>query len=339
MTEKQPKMTADANVASATVAAPEMIRTRPFDWVEFFISAALPIAVILLGLFFYLNAPVFFTWRNAINISIQIAALMTIAVPSAMLLMAGKVDLSVGSMLALCGVVAGLSFETLGVPGAVLLTLGVGLVAGLINGTLISVMGMSPIIVTLGGLTLMRGAAQWLAPFPVFGFPESFAILGYQRWLGIPYLTWIMIIVLLAGVLVMRFLPVGRRIIAIGINERAAYLVGVRVKLTGLLLYVAVGLATSVAALMSIARINSAPSGTLGVGVELTVLTAILLGGIPFTGGKGSVLRVALALWLLGMLSNGLILMNVPTELSLMITGAVLVFAAGLDLIRTRRAG
>lgn len=338
MTEKQPTMTQDANVAGAPAAAPQLTRARPFDWIEFFISAALPIAVVLLGLFFYINAPVFFTWRNAINISVQTAALMTIAVPSAMLLMAGKVDLSVGSMLALCGVVAALSFETLGVPGAVLLTIGVGLTAGLINGTLISVMGMSPIIVTLGGLTLMRGVAQWLAPFPIFGFPESFANLGYERWLGIPYLTWIMIAVLVVGVFVMRFLPVGRRIIAIGINERAAYLVGVRVKLTGLLLYVAVGVATSVAALMSIARINSAPSGTLGVGVELTVLTAILLGGVPFTGGKGSILRVALALWLLGMLSNGLVLMNVPTELSLMITGAVLIFAACLDLIRTRRA-
>ncbi len=336
MTDQRPAMPDDATASAAP--SPTSPRHRPFDWVEFWITAALPIAVVLLGVFFYINVPVFFSWRNAINISVQIAALMTIAVPAAMLLMAGKVDLSVGSMLALCGVVAGLSFETLGVPGAVLLTLAVGILGGLINGTLISVMGMSPIIVTLGGLTLMRGLAQWLAPNPLFGFPESFAKLGYERWLGIPYLTWIMIVVLLVGVLVMRFLPVGRRIIAIGINERAAYLVGVRVKLTGLLLYVAVGLATSVAALMSIARINSAPSGTLGVGVELTVLTAILLGGIPFTGGKGSVLRVALALWLLGMLSNGLILMNVPTELSLMITGAVLVFAAGLDLIRTRRA-
>ncbi len=130
MTEKHSQMTADVNVANAGAASPDTSQTRTFDWVEFLISAALPIAVILLGLFFYINAPVFFTWRNAINISIQIAALMTIALPSAMLLMAGKVDLSVGSMLALCGVVAGISFETLPVPGTVLLMVCVGLVAG-----------------------------------------------------------------------------------------------------------------------------------------------------------------------------------------------------------------
>lgn len=89
---------------------------------------------------------------------------------------------------------------------------------------------------------------------------------------------------------------------------------------------------------MSISRINSAPSGTLGVGVELSVLTAVLLAGVPFAGGKGSILRVVLGVWLLGMLSNGLILMNVPTELSLMITGLVLIFAAGLDVLRNRRS-
>lgn len=309
------------------------------DWVEFSISAALPVAVLLLALFFFINAPVFFSLRNLINITIQIAVLMTVAVPAAMLLMAGKVDLSVGSMLALCGVVAGMSFETLGVPGTILLTLGVGLFAGLVNGTLISILGWDAIVVTLGSLTLMRGLAQWFAPYPVFGFPESFAILGYGRYLGLPYMTWIMIAVLIIGIFVMRFLPIGRRIIAIGINDRAAFLVGVRVKTTLLLLYLATGFATAVAALMSIARINSAPSASLGSGFELAVLTAILLGGVPFKGGKAALWRVALAVWLLGMLENGLVLMNVQTEASLMIKGCVLIVAAGLNYVRSKRAG
>ncbi len=129
----------------------------------------------------------------------------------------------------------------------------------------------------------------------------------------------------------------GTGTLSIGVNERAAYLVGIRVKLTVMLLYVMVGLGAALAGLMSIARINSAPSGTLGVGMELGVLTAVLLGGIPFTGGKGSWLRVPLGVWLLGMLSNGLILMNMPTEASLMITGIVLILAAGLDVLRRRR--
>ncbi len=302
-----------------------------------FSAAALPLAVALLAIFFYLKSPVFLTLGNWISISVQIAALMTISIPFAILLMAGKVDLSVGSMVGLSGVVAGLMFPHLGIAGTVIFTLGVGLAIGLISGFLVGYIGMSPIIVTLGALTFMRGLAQWLSPTPLFGFPEAFTYIGYGQLFGLPILTWIMLAVLCAGVYVMARTPLGRHTVAIGVNERAAYLVGIRVKLTVMLLYGVVGLGAALAGLMTIARINSAPSGTLGIAVELSVLTAVLLGGIPFTGGKGSLLRVALGVWLLGMLSNGLILMNVPTEASLMITGLVLVLAAGLDVLRTRR--
>lgn len=299
--------------------------------------AALPVAVLALGVFFWSQSAAFLSQRNLIAISVQIAAQMTIAIPFAMLLMSGKVDLSVGSLLGLCGVVAGLSFESYGVSGAIVITLLTGLGVGLINGFLVAGLSMSPIIITLGGLTFFRGLAQWLSPDPLFGFPESFSALGYERLGPLPVLTWIMLAVLITGMFVMRFTALGRHVVAIGVNQRAAYLVGIRVKLTGILLYGAVGVATALAALMSIARINSAPSGTLGVGTELTVLTAVLLGGVPFAGGKGSLWRVALGVWLLGMLSNGLILMNVPTEMSLMITGLVLALAAGLDVLRTRK--
>ena len=204
-------------------------------------TAALPVAVLLLALFFYIEAPVFLTPRNLISITVQVAALMTIAIPFSILLMAGKVDLGVGSLLGLCGVVAGLSFPVMGVVGTVLFTLGVGLVVGLVNGLLVSWLSMSPIIVTLGGLTLMRGLAQYLSPAPLFGFPESFSYLGYGTLLGLPILTWIMLAVLVAGIAFMRFSPVGRHTIAIGVNERAAHLVGIRVRLTVMLLYAAVG--------------------------------------------------------------------------------------------------
>ncbi|MBR0845050.1 ABC transporter permease [Bradyrhizobium liaoningense] len=290
-----------------------------------FTAAALPAAIAFLALYFFYKSPVFLTFNNWISISVQIASLMTISIPFAILLMAGKVDLSVGSMVGLSGVVAGLSFPNLGIIGTVVLVLAVGLAIGLLNGFLVGVLSMSPIIVTLGALTLMRGLAQWLSPSPLFDFPEAFTFIGYGRLFGLPILTLIMLTILALGLFVMTRTPLGRHTVAIGVNERAAYLVGIRVKLTVMLLYGAVGMSAALAGLMTIARINSAPSGTLGVGVELSVLTAVLLGGVPFAGGRGSLLRVALGVWLLGMLSNGLILMNVPTTASLMITGFVLV--------------
>lgn len=301
-------------------------------------TGALPLAILLLAAFFYIQSPVFLTLNNWISISVQVATLMTISIPFAILLMAGKVDLGVGSLLALSGVIAGLCFPSFGIVGTIVFTLAVGTLIGVVNGVMVGVLSMSPIIVTLGGLTLMRGIAQWLSPNPLFGFPEAFTYIGYGRVLGLPVLTWILIAVLLAGLAVMRFTALGRHAVAIGVNERAAYLTGIRVKLSVVMLYAAVGFAAALAGLMSVARINSAPSGTLGIGMELSVLTAVLLGGVPFTGGKGSLLRVALGVWLLGMLSNGLILMNMPSEASLMITGFVLILAAGLDVLRRRMA-
>ncbi len=324
-----------------TTTSPSTPQERNARMVNFLLTAstaALPIAIILLALFFNHQSPVFLTWGNMINLSVQVATMMTIAVPCAILLMAGKVDLSVGSMIALTGVIAGLLFPVLGVPGTIIVTLLIGAAIGAINGILVGLLAMSPIIVTLGGLTLMRGMAQWLSPFPLFGFPEAFSYLGYGKLLGLPILTWIMLVVLAAGLLFMRFHYLGRHAIAIGANERAAYLVGIRVKWTIVFLYTVVGVATALAALMTIARINSAPSGSLGVGMELQVLTAILLGGVPFTGGKGSLLRVAMGVVLLGMLTNGLILMNARSEVALMITGIVLIMAAGLDVLRRKRS-
>jgi ribose transport system permease protein len=252
------------------------------------------------------------------------------------LAMAGKVDLSVGSVLALSGIVAGLCFPSLGTAGGVAAALMLGLVVGLVNGALVAYVGMSPIIVTLGVLTLSRGLAQWLSPNPLFGFPEDFGIIGYGSLGGVPILTWIMLAVLVVGIAMMYFRPIGRQAVAIGVNERAAFLVGIPVKPIVVMLYTMVSLAASLAGLMTIARINSAPSGTLGIGMELNVLTAVLLGGVPFSGGRGSLLRVALGVWLLGMLSNGLLLMNMPTEISLIVTGLVLVVAAALNVLRPR---
>ncbi|PVZ65480.1 ABC transporter permease [Pelagibaculum spongiae] len=306
------------------------------NWSDIAITAALPVAIALLALFFFINVPVFMTINNWIAISVQVSTIMTIAIPFALLLMAGKIDLSVGSNLALCGVVAGLGFSDLGIFSAIILTLIVGTGVGVLNGLLVSRFDMSPIIITLGTLTLIRGVAQWLAPHPIFGFPEDFLIIGYERILGLPILTWIMLAVIAMGAAVMAFLPIGAQIIALGVNQRAAFLIGLRVKGIGILLYAATGFFVAIAALMSVSRINSAPAGTLGVGIELSVLTAVLLGGVPFNGGKGSLFRVVLGVWLLGMLSNGLILMNVPTELSLMITGLVLIVAACLDRLRTK---
>lgn len=298
------------------------------------ISLVMPFATLLLMAFFAINTTAFLSLDNFAAIISQNAAIIIITVACAMLLMAGYVDLAVGSVMALSGVVAGIVFQEGGVVSGIACGLAVGVAWGLMNGILIGIFELSPIVVTLGGLAAARGISLALAPNAIYGFPDFIVSLGSGRVLGLAYIAWIALIVAAAGVAVMAATPFGKHVLAIGVNPRAAFLVGIRVKRTILMLYTLTGLAVAVGAILIVARLDSAPSGTLGVGTEITVLTAILLGGIPFTGGRGSMWRVLLGVWFLVALRNGLALMNVGTEFTNIISGAVLVVAAGLEVVQ-----
>lgn len=302
---------------------------------------ALPAATALLMVYFSVTTDSFLQVENLATVLTQNAALLIVASAAGVLLMAGYVDLSVGSTLALAGVVAGSAFTHQGVAAGVVAGLLVGLAVGVLNGVLIGVFELSPIVVTLGGLAAWRALAQFIAPGSIYGFPDAVGNFAIGRFLGLTYIAWIAIVVSVGVVLAMALLPVGRHIQAIGVNARAAFLVGIRVKGTLLRLYALVGLAVGLAAILQISRLDSAPSGTLGVGFEVTVLTAILLGGIPFTGGRGSIWRVLVGAWLIAVLNNGLTLLNYGPEVAGMVTGGVLVIAATLEAIavKGRRRG
>jgi len=195
---------------------------------------------------------------------------------------------------------------------------------------------MTSIVVTLGTLAVGRGLAQTIAPEPVFGFPDVVEEFGSGLFLAIPYLMWVAAAVCGLAMFALNRMPVGRHLVAVGVNRRAAFLTGLRVKRVEVTLYTLTALAAAVAGIMLVARFGSAPSSSLGAGLELTVLTAVLLGGVPFNGGKGALWRVIVGVVLLGILRNGTTMMNVTPESSNIITGAVLVVAAGLEIMRHR---
>ena len=201
---------------------------------------------------------------------------------------------------------------------------------------MVSLAGLNPIVVTLGTLAVGRGIAQVLAGNPIFEFPESVVDFGAGSFLEIPNLVWVAVASTLLGMVVLNLLPFGKHVVAVGVNERAAYLAGLRVKFIKLSLYVATAVGAAVAGMMLAARFNSAPGGTLGVGTELIVLTAVLLGGVPFSGGRGALWRVVIGVLLLGILRNGLVLLNFSSEAAQIALGAVLIVAAALELIRQR---
>jgi ribose transport system permease protein len=298
------------------------------------IQLFLPLAVLLLMIYFAAQSPVFFTYGNLMAIATQNAPTFIASAAMGAMLIAGYVDLSVGSVLAVAGVAAGVTWTHHGTVPGLLVGLLVGLVVGVINGSLVALLDWSPIVVTLGGLAFGRGLALYLSPDSVFGFPPAINKLGAGKWLSVSYLVWIAILVCGVFMVMMSRLPLGRHITAIGVNKRAAYLAGIRVKPIVFGLYLAVGVTVALAGILTAARLDSAPAGTLGLGFEITVLTAVLLGGIPFDGGSGSLWRVLVGVWLMGVLRNGITLMNVGPEVASMLTGGVLVLAAGLEAAR-----
>lgn len=296
---------------------------------------ALPVGFVLLILLFVgLGAPNFLTIPNFSDILRLSAPIMVVAIPMAFLLIMGHVDLSVGSTIALAAVVLGLLMRDWGVSPllATFGAIGIGALVGLGNGVLVTRVGLSPIIVTLGSLTAIRGFAMWLAPFPVFGFPAGFVQISYTGVYGIPYLVIGAAVVVVIGAFLLALSAVGRHVLAIGVNEEAAFLSGISVKWTILAGYVATAAMAGFAGAMWASLLNSAPAGSLGVGTELSVLTAVLLGGVSFNGGRGTIRGVVLGVLFLAVLQNGLTLMNVPAAAAGIVQGLALLVAAGLDL-------
>lgn len=293
----------------------------------------------VLALAFQLSTGSFLDPANLRGIATDAATLAIVAVPLALLVISGYLDLSVGSTLALGGLVAG-KLASGGQPPvvAVLGALAAGAAVGAVNGVLCCYFNLSAFIVTLGMLTAVRGLAQQLFPLPLSGFGTGFAWLGGARIAGIAAPVVIAAVVLAVGALFLALTPAGRHVFAIGVNREAAHLSGINIRRTPFALFVATGVAAALAGAIKASVLDSAVAGTSGAGFELTVLTAVLLGGVALTGGSGSILGVLLGVLFLGGLQNGLTLLNVPAFWQQITQGLALVAGAALAYFAPRTA-
>ncbi|MCX6497421.1 MAG: ABC transporter permease [Arthrobacter sp.] len=277
------------------------------------------------------------TWMNLRGIFLDGAIIAIVAVPCAMLIIAGYIDLSVGSTLALGGVVAGKIMAGGGNVGvAILAAVGVGVVVGLINAIVTTRFGLSAFITTLGMLTAVRGVAQLVSPLPVNTFGPVFGFLGVGNFAGIPVAVWTAGFCLVVAAVFLIFTPAGRHVYALGVNKEAAYLSGINIKRLPFVLYLLSGGAAGLAGAITVARLNSAPAGQLGIGFELTVLTAVLLGGVALTGGEGNMFGVVVGVLFLGFLNNGLTLLGVTTFWQNVASGIALVAAIGIGALTSK---
>ncbi|MDZ8028205.1 MAG: ABC transporter permease subunit [Nostoc sp. SerVER01] len=300
------------------------------------VAGILPILVLICILFTFLS-PNFLTGGNLVNILRQASINIVLATGMTFVILTGGIDLSVGSMLAVSAVVA-LLVSLLPAIGWAALPAGLlaGLLLGLLNGALITFLDVPPFIVTLGSLTALRGVAYLIAKgTTIINRDINFA------WIGNSYigpLPWLVIIALLtvgASWFVLRQTVLGVQIYAVGGNERAARLTGIKVSRVLLFVYGVSGLLSGLAGIMSASRLYSA-SGLLGQGYELDAIAAVILGGTSFTGGIGTIGGTLLGALIIAVLNNGLTLLNMSFFWQLVVKGLVIIVAVMIDRLRRR---
>ena len=294
--------------------------------------------LVTLCLILWAATPHFLTTSNLLNVLEQTSLNAIVAVGMTFVIISGGIDLSVGSVLAFAGIALARALEA-GVPAplAIALAMAVGVACGLANGALITFGRLPPFIATLGMMSVARGAALMLAEGrPISGFSEGFRALATERVLMIPAPVILTAIVYAAAHFVLTQTVFGRTTYAIGGNEEAARLSGVNVRFHKTAIYGVAGLMSAAAAVVLTARLNSAQP-TAGTMYELDAIAATVIGGSSLLGGEGSLIGTLIGALIMGVLRNGLNLLNVSSFVQQVVIGAVIVGAVLVDMSLKRR--
>lgn len=281
--------------------------------------------------FFY---PISFASTGNVKAVLLNASVSAVLVAGMMVLMIGGVfDLSIGSVLSLCGIVGGVLIVKSGLPTglAVVIALGIGAAAGLINGFLVTRVGINALIVTLATMLIFRGVAELVGGDGVVSpVGHSFASLGQTDLLGLQSPIWVAAVVVCVFAWLVSRTRFFRQFYFVGGNERAAELSGIRAKRVLLIGFMLMGVLAGLAGVLNAARLNSA-SVTAGTGIELQVITAAVLGGASLKGGEGSVMGGVLGVLFIALIDNALIIGNVDVFWQDVVVGLVLIAAVSLD--------
>lgn len=293
---------------------------------------------ILLCVVLSFASPYFLTVSNVTNVVRQFSMTAIIAVGMTMVIITAGIDLSVGSVLALSGCVAAwLLTNGYSIPLAVLAGIGIGTGLGLANGLLIVKVGLAPFIATLGMMSVARGLVLVITKgYPIQPLPSRFLTIA-QGYIGpVPIPVIIMAVVLVIGHLFLSRTTTGRYIYCIGSNPTAARLSGINVGKILLLVYTITGFLSGLASIILISRLSSAQS-EMGLGWELDVIAAVVIGGTSLAGGEGSVFGSLVGAAMMGVIRNALILLHVSVYWQTVVIGLVIVAAVSLDTLRQSR--
>ncbi len=271
----------------------------------------------------------FFTTDNLLNQGRLMAEVGLVALAMTFVIVSAGIDLSVGSILGLGAILLGVFWQNLGIPLplAMVLVLVVGAIAGFMNGLIITRFSVPPLIATLATLALYRGLAEGISQArSVRGYPDWFFMLGQGEFLGVPVQLWIFFLAVVLAACILGLTVFGREVYSVGSNEVAAHFSGISVDRVKLLIYTASGFIAALAALVFVSRVSTTRSD-MGTGLELDVITAVVLGGTSIFGGRGTILGTVLGLFLMQALKSGLALAGVKGDGTIVIIGVVLIGA------------
>ncbi len=297
------------------------------------------IAFLLICVLLAFLSPVFRTVNNFILILRQTSIYGIMAVGMTFVILTGGIDLSVGSVLALSGAIcAGMLKSGMALPGVLAITLAVGVGVGLFNGIAVTAGRITPFVVSLGMLTIARGLTLiYTKGYPISGFDAEFRLIGGGYLLGIPIPIIIFLGIVLLAYIILTQTRLGRYIYAIGGNEETVKLSGVNANFFKSLAYVICSLTAAISALISTSRLNSG-GPQAGVGYELDVIAAVVIGGTSLSGGRGSIWGTFIGALLIGVINNGMNLLGISPYFQQVVKGFIIIGAVLLDRLREEPA-
>lgn len=306
------------------------------------------IALFILCLLLSILSNKFFTVDNGWNVMRQISVNICISVGMTIVVLTGGIDLSVGSILAFCGAItAGLLKNGIAIQsgnlfigftllGAIIGGMLVGTLMGTFNGYTITKFKVPPFVATLAMLTIGRGLTMlYTNGFPISSLGSNFACIGTGWFLGIPIPVWISGIIIIAAIVITNKTTLGRYIYAIGGNVNAARLSGINIKKITIIVYSIAGALAAVGGIIVTSRLDSAQPNA-GISYELDAIAAVVIGGTSLSGGKGTIMGTVLGAIIIGVLNNGLVLLNVSPFWQQVVKGGVILLAVIIDRANTK---
>lgn len=312
------------------------------------------IALFAVIAFFSIFAPNFLSTANIILMSKHVALNAFLAMGMTFVIITGGIDLSVGSIVGLCGMVAGglilhgidlqIGYTVyFNIVEVAIITLLVGVAIGAVNGLLITKLNVAPFIATLGTLYVARGLALLSSDGQTFpnlvGNPDlgttGFAFLGSGRIFGLPVSVWILVVVALAAAYIAKYTPIGRQIFAVGGNERAARMSGIKVDRVKMFVYMFSGFCAAIVGIVISSELMASHPAT-GNSFELNAIAAAVLGGTSMSGGRGTIGGTIIGAFVIGILSDGLVMMGVSSFWQMVIKGIVIIVAVVVDQAQRR---